>query len=238
MAEDVIELLDYLGWTKDRDLNVVGTSLGGMIATGAFAYNVNETATLLRLPELAYRIPQRIASLVLAVTTPGGYPWNNLPPIYGMLSLARLTFTPEIEKRVPTVMPIVFTVKWLSEKAEGDARGRTNYQIESEVSQRQSQANRPCNSPTSVPTGIHPSHHHCSQTVSNGPLFTNGCWPNAPRPTGATVAHFRADTQDNDRDWRRGPPRAHKQLVSAQGRHARGGACPVSRDGAWDPRST
>ena len=53
MAEDVIELLDYLGWTKDRDLNVVGTSLGGMIATGAFAYNVNETATLLRLPELA-----------------------------------------------------------------------------------------------------------------------------------------------------------------------------------------
>lgn len=41
MAEDVIELLDYLGWTKDRDLNVVGTSLGGMIATGAFAYNVN-----------------------------------------------------------------------------------------------------------------------------------------------------------------------------------------------------
>ena len=40
-AEDVIELLDYLGWTKDRELNVVGTSLGGMIATGAFADNVN-----------------------------------------------------------------------------------------------------------------------------------------------------------------------------------------------------
>ena len=28
MTEDIIELLDYLGWTKDRDLNVVGTNLG------------------------------------------------------------------------------------------------------------------------------------------------------------------------------------------------------------------
>ena len=45
MAEDVIELLDHLGWTKDRDLNIVGTSLGGMIAQGAFACNLNETCT-------------------------------------------------------------------------------------------------------------------------------------------------------------------------------------------------
>jgi pimeloyl-ACP methyl ester carboxylesterase len=34
MAEDVICLLDYLGWTADRELNIVGTSLGGMIAQG------------------------------------------------------------------------------------------------------------------------------------------------------------------------------------------------------------
>ena len=34
MAEDVIELLDYLGWTRDRELNIVGISLGGMIAQG------------------------------------------------------------------------------------------------------------------------------------------------------------------------------------------------------------
>jgi pimeloyl-ACP methyl ester carboxylesterase len=36
MAEDVIELLDHLGWTRDRELNIVGISLGGMIAQGAF----------------------------------------------------------------------------------------------------------------------------------------------------------------------------------------------------------
>ena len=34
MAEDVICLLDYLGWTEDRELNIVGISLGGMIAQG------------------------------------------------------------------------------------------------------------------------------------------------------------------------------------------------------------
>ena len=34
MAEDVICLLDYLGWTADRELNIVGISLGGMIAQG------------------------------------------------------------------------------------------------------------------------------------------------------------------------------------------------------------
>ena len=35
MAEDVIALLDYVGWTEDRGVHVVGTSLGGMIAMGA-----------------------------------------------------------------------------------------------------------------------------------------------------------------------------------------------------------
>jgi pimeloyl-ACP methyl ester carboxylesterase len=34
MAEDVIALLDFIGWTERRSLHVVGTSLGGMIAQG------------------------------------------------------------------------------------------------------------------------------------------------------------------------------------------------------------
>ena len=32
MAKDVIELLDHLGWTKERQLYVSGVSMGGMIA--------------------------------------------------------------------------------------------------------------------------------------------------------------------------------------------------------------
>ena len=35
MAEDVIVLLDFLGWTEKRSLHLVGQSLGGMIAQGA-----------------------------------------------------------------------------------------------------------------------------------------------------------------------------------------------------------
>lgn len=34
MAEDIICLLDHIGWMEDRTLNVVGISLGGMIAQG------------------------------------------------------------------------------------------------------------------------------------------------------------------------------------------------------------
>ena len=34
MAEDVITLLDYIGWKEERGIHIVGTSLGGMIAMG------------------------------------------------------------------------------------------------------------------------------------------------------------------------------------------------------------
>lgn len=32
MAKDTLELLDYVGWTEDRSVHVVGISMGGMIA--------------------------------------------------------------------------------------------------------------------------------------------------------------------------------------------------------------
>ena len=34
MADDAITLLNYIGWTAERELHVVGVSLGGMIAQG------------------------------------------------------------------------------------------------------------------------------------------------------------------------------------------------------------
>lgn len=37
MADDVITLLDYLGWNKGRELHICGVSLGGMIAQGMVA---------------------------------------------------------------------------------------------------------------------------------------------------------------------------------------------------------
>lgn len=35
MAEDVIALLDFVGWKEERELHIVGISLGGMIGLGA-----------------------------------------------------------------------------------------------------------------------------------------------------------------------------------------------------------
>jgi pimeloyl-ACP methyl ester carboxylesterase len=32
MAKDVLEILDHLGWTAERELHVSGVSMGGMIA--------------------------------------------------------------------------------------------------------------------------------------------------------------------------------------------------------------
>ncbi|KAI9837979.1 MAG: hypothetical protein M1819_006133 [Sarea resinae] len=51
MARDTQELLDHLGWTEQRQLHVLGVSMGGMIAQ-----------------ELGLLIPERIASLSLAST--------------------------------------------------------------------------------------------------------------------------------------------------------------------------
>ncbi|CAK5264861.1 unnamed protein product [Mycena citricolor] len=99
MAEDIIVLLDYLSWTGKRDIHVV---------------------------ELATRIPDRIASLVLAVTTPGGYFWNNFSPWKGTRSLAKLTFTADVEDKIPIILDMVYPAGWLDEPVEGGEPGQTN----------------------------------------------------------------------------------------------------------------
>ena len=32
MARDILEVIDHIGWTAERQLNVIGISMGGMIA--------------------------------------------------------------------------------------------------------------------------------------------------------------------------------------------------------------
>ncbi|KAI0000860.1 alpha/beta-hydrolase [Russula vinacea] len=109
MAEDVIVLLDFLGWTEKRSLHFVGLSLGGMIAQ-----------------ELSCRIPERLISLTLAVTTAGGFPLWNIPPWFGFKNLLRIQFIRDPEKRTPYVVEMCFNTSWLDATAENDAKGRTN----------------------------------------------------------------------------------------------------------------
>ncbi|KAG8709236.1 hypothetical protein FRC09_000783 [Ceratobasidium sp. 395] len=103
MAEDVIVLLDHVGWTEQRQIHVVGVSMGGMVAQ-----------------ELATRIPGRIASMLLSVTSAGGHVWNNFPPWNGVSTLARLTFIKDPAAKVRMIMDMVFPLSWLSEPSVAD----------------------------------------------------------------------------------------------------------------------
>ncbi|KAK0448316.1 Alpha/Beta hydrolase protein [Desarmillaria tabescens] len=115
MAEDLVALLDYVGWKEPRGIHIIGLSLGGMIAQ-----------------EVAYRIPERITSLTLGVTTPGGYPWTNFPPWKGVIGLLKATFTKDLTIKIPIIHDMVFTKSWLEDKDEEDPR-RTNRERETEV---------------------------------------------------------------------------------------------------------
>ena len=42
-------------------------------------------------------------------------------------------FTPDLAKKTPIVMEMLFTSEWLKEKAKDDPQGRTNFQVQTEV---------------------------------------------------------------------------------------------------------
>jgi len=40
MAKDVLEIINHLGWTAERELHVSGVSMGGMIAQELVRFNL------------------------------------------------------------------------------------------------------------------------------------------------------------------------------------------------------
>ncbi|KIM31805.1 hypothetical protein M408DRAFT_21017 [Serendipita vermifera MAFF 305830] len=113
MADDVIAVLDYIGWKNKRELHIVGVSMGGMISQ-----------------ELALKIPERILSLSLIATKPGsaGF-FANLTPWFGTISLVRATFAGDDNKKADVVMPMLYPEEWLNAKSEISSDRKTNREV-------------------------------------------------------------------------------------------------------------
>ncbi|KAI0646898.1 alpha/beta-hydrolase [Trametes meyenii] len=126
MADDVITLLDFVGWKDPRQVHVVGVSLGGMIAQ-----------------QLASKVPERVASLTLVVTKPGGRRFLELPSYAGVKGIAKSLFTTKPEKKIPIVLEMIFPKEWLNSKSETDPQGRTNKEVETESYQKRMKVTRP-----------------------------------------------------------------------------------------------
>ncbi|TFK81695.1 alpha/beta-hydrolase [Polyporus arcularius HHB13444] len=126
MADDVVTLLDYIGWKEKRQIHVVGVSLGGMIAQ-----------------EVASKIPERIVSLSLIVTKAGRRRLVELPSYIGLKNLMRTMMIKEPEKKIPYVLEMLYPKEWLDAKAPSDPEGRTNREIETLAYKKRIEVTRP-----------------------------------------------------------------------------------------------
>ncbi|KAL6309041.1 alpha/beta-hydrolase [Sparassis latifolia] len=145
MAEDVIVLLDYVGWTDKRDLHVVGASLGGMIAQ-----------------ELVTRIPDRVVSLTLAVTRASGRSLSSLPTPKGVITLARLLAIKDPEVKIPMILDMLYPREYLDAPAPNDPEGRTNEEIQTAGYRRRIAATRPQKLMGALSQMVAPMTHHVS----------------------------------------------------------------------------
>ncbi|KAJ3393226.1 hypothetical protein HDU92_007921 [Lobulomyces angularis] len=96
MAQDSLELLEEIGWTKN--INLVAVSMGGMIAL-----------------ELALLKPEMFATLVLTSTTSG----RSLIPLYGLINLPR-TLINKPEKSIEILAGVLFPQSFLESEAPAD----------------------------------------------------------------------------------------------------------------------
>lgn len=94
MAKDTLELINHVGWTSNRQLHVIGISMGGMIAQ-----------------ELALMIPARIASLSLVSTTAS---LKNTVGFFENLRARINLFVPRpLDTQLNNVAYNLFTDEWL-----------------------------------------------------------------------------------------------------------------------------
>ncbi|KAF2198280.1 alpha/beta hydrolase-like protein, partial [Delitschia confertaspora ATCC 74209] len=96
MAKDTLELIDHIGWTRKRELHIVGISMGGMIAQ-----------------ELAWLIPDRVCTLSLVSTAAGLF--NTIGFIENLKNRANLFIPKPVDIQIANLKRNLFTADWLSE---------------------------------------------------------------------------------------------------------------------------
>ncbi|QDS73553.1 hypothetical protein FKW77_000582 [Venturia effusa] len=99
MAKDIIEVLDQLNWKKERQLNVVGISMGGMISQ-----------------ELGLLIPKRIASLSLVSTAAAIE--NTVGLIENLRNRINLFMPRSLDAQIVMIKHNLFSPEWLSRPDE------------------------------------------------------------------------------------------------------------------------
>ncbi len=151
MARDAREVMRFVGWLEEGEegkgeqgegekVDVVGVSLGGMIAMGECrAAGAEPVRTdFPRQAELAALIPHRISSLTLGVTSPGHGLLGNLPPWAGLRATLRLLAIRDKRQRMQEIIDMCFPRAWLGEPCEMvvegvDVRGKSNEDVMFEV---------------------------------------------------------------------------------------------------------
>ncbi|CAN9279924.1 hypothetical protein CUC08_Gglean004024 [Alternaria sp. MG1] len=94
MAQDIVEVLDHVGWTGNRELHVIGISMGGMIAQ-----------------EIAMLIPQRICTLSLVSTAAQLFRTNGF--IENLWNRANLFIPKSLDAQIEGVKKNLYTQQWL-----------------------------------------------------------------------------------------------------------------------------
>ncbi|PVI04039.1 alpha/beta-hydrolase [Periconia macrospinosa] len=94
MAKDTVEVFDHLGWTKKRQLHVVGISMGGMIAQ-----------------EVAALIPERICTLSLVSTASQIFRTNGF--VQNLANRVNLFLPKSLDTQIANVKTNLYTEAWL-----------------------------------------------------------------------------------------------------------------------------
>lgn len=113
MAKDVLELVDHLGWTKERQLHISGVSMGGMIAQELVIPFLSQSKplTFLTIFHQGLLIPTRISSLNLISTAAA---IENTTTFLENIRTRIMMFVPKtLDRAVADSSRMLFSDRWL-----------------------------------------------------------------------------------------------------------------------------